>query len=159
MAEVASLLHDRVRGDTVVCGRTEEGAVECSHEGGVPWGRDVKSEPFNAENLGGLRDVVQLDAMGERYEANVACALTKGGAVLCWGDNEHGQLGDGTTTARLAPAPVRDLPPVIQIGVASRHACALSASGEVYCWGSNEHGAIASGAPGLRASRVRVAFP
>ncbi|HEY7371799.1 MAG TPA: RCC1 domain-containing protein [Polyangia bacterium] len=34
------------------------------------------------------------------------CAATADGAVSCWGSNDSGQLGDGTTTARLAPTTV-----------------------------------------------------
>jgi alpha-tubulin suppressor-like RCC1 family protein len=34
------------------------------------------------------------------------CALTRDGAVYCWGDNVAGELGDGTTTQRLVPTAV-----------------------------------------------------
>ena len=38
------------------------------------------------------------------------CALRSGGRVMCWGSNQRGQLGDGTTAQALAPLAVLDLP-------------------------------------------------
>jgi Regulator of chromosome condensation (RCC1) repeat len=40
------------------------------------------------------------------------CFVTPAGTVECWGDNEHGQLGDGTTTERHGPVEVTRLPEV-----------------------------------------------
>ncbi|WP_425394818.1 RCC1 domain-containing protein [Chondromyces crocatus] len=42
-------------------------------------------------------------ALGERF----SCALTAEGRVLCWGANDHAQLGDGTLVSRATAAPVR----------------------------------------------------
>ena len=50
----------------------------------------------------GLADIVEV-AIGY---ARHACARAKDGTVKCWGQNDKGQLGDGTTTSRATPAPV-----------------------------------------------------
>lgn len=76
------------------------------------------------------------------------CGLAPGGAVRCWGDNVHGELGDGKPTLdKLGPAalPVLDLlvPSVghavaVTVGgdlVFGRSSCALDDRGQVSCWG------------------------
>jgi alpha-tubulin suppressor-like RCC1 family protein len=34
------------------------------------------------------------------------CALEHDGRVFCWGRNDHGEVGDGTTAERHSPSPV-----------------------------------------------------
>jgi alpha-tubulin suppressor-like RCC1 family protein len=80
-----------------------------------------------------------------------SCALFEDGHVLCWGDNTHGQLGQGHTNAigndeYPSTQPPIDLPgPAIDVSVADNHACALLATGEGICWGYNAFGQLGYG--------------
>lgn len=65
-----------------------------------------------------------------------SCALGSGGVVHCWGSNDYGQLGDGTTVTRPNPTRVPGLPAnVVEIAAGDWHSCARTATGEVSCWG------------------------
>lgn len=67
-----------------------------------------------------------------------ACARLSTGAVHCWGRNEHGQLGDGTTADRKIPAPVKGVENATRIAAGLDTSCAIAA-GRLFCWGQ-KHG-------------------
>jgi alpha-tubulin suppressor-like RCC1 family protein len=76
-----------------------------------------------------------------------SCALLVDGNVACWGGNNVGQLGDGTTTNRptasVAPLPGSTRATAISTG--GRHTCALLADGDIVCWGGNDAGQLGDG--------------
>lgn len=74
-----------------------------------------------------------------------SCALLTTGAVKCWGNNEYGQVGDGTKVNRLSPVQVTTLTSgVTEISIGVHHSCARS-SGAVRCWGLNASGQLGDG--------------
>jgi len=76
----------------------------------------------------GVRDI----SVGSTH----SCALLSNGSVKCWGKNDSGELGDGTSTHRNSPVNVVGLPGDIKaISAGGSNTCALTLSGEVYCWG------------------------
>jgi alpha-tubulin suppressor-like RCC1 family protein len=72
------------------------------------------------------------------------CALVEGGAVLCWGANGAGQLGDGTHTVRSRPASVVLPGAATSITAGDRHSCAI-VDGRAWCWGWNARGQLGDG--------------
>mgnify|MGYP001015653119 FL=1 len=85
-----------------------------------------------------------------------SCAVLATGAVRCWGFNNKGQLGDGTTTDHRVPRPVADLTDAIAITAGDRHTCALRQTGDVVCWGGNTRGQLGDGTTTPRTKPVRV---
>jgi len=96
---------------------------------------------------------------------DTTCALA-GGAIYCWGNNEVGQLGNGTTTNSLLPVAVNTatglagktatLLSFSQDDNSQGHACTL-ASGVLYCWGENSNGRLGNGNSTDQSSPVAVA--
>jgi alpha-tubulin suppressor-like RCC1 family protein len=90
------------------------------------------------------------------------CALLVAGTVMCWGLNNNGQLGDGTTTIGYDPIYVKDpsgisnLSGVSAISGGASHTCALLASGGVDCWGLNSDGQLGDGTTSIRLTAVAV---
>lgn len=74
-------------------------------------------------------------------------ALKSDGTVWAWGNNQYGQLGDGTTTSRSTPAKVNGLNAVVAIAAGSFHSVALKDDGTVWAWGWNGSGQLGDGTP------------
>jgi alpha-tubulin suppressor-like RCC1 family protein len=125
------------------CALLSGGGVEC-------WGRNVEGQLGDETNtesdepveVSGLGSGVSAIAAG----ASHACALTSEGDVKCWGDNAHGQLGDGTQDASNVPVYVSALSnDTLAIGAGDNHTCAITSQAALQCWGSNEFGQIGTG--------------
>jgi alpha-tubulin suppressor-like RCC1 family protein len=78
------------------------------------------------------------------------------GGVKCWGDNESGQLGDGTTMTRTVPVdvltPSGPLTGVRTIAAGYQHTCAIMMTGGLRCWGRNVEGQLGDGTTNARYS-------
>jgi alpha-tubulin suppressor-like RCC1 family protein len=76
--------------------------------------------------------------------------------AYCWGDNSHGQLGDGTTRTRLRPTPVAGGRQFRQVSTATWHSCGVTTEGEAYCWGYNFSGQLGDSTNVQRLRPTRV---
>jgi hypothetical protein len=98
-------------GDAHTCALMRTGGMKC-------WGYNDWAQLGDGTSVNRLRPV-DVSGMGNGVTAISAgalhsCARTRTGNAKCWGDNENGQLGDGTPEERsrpvyalgLGPAPV-----------------------------------------------------
>ena len=62
--------------------------------------------------------------------------------MKCWGQNFHGQLGDGSLFQRNTPVDVIGIAGASDLDLGDRHTCVVLADATVACWGSNLEGQI-----------------
>jgi alpha-tubulin suppressor-like RCC1 family protein len=75
------------------------------------------------------------------YGIEHACALA-GGAVRCWGWNNHGQLGDNSMNNENLPATTAIASGAIDVAAGGYHTCAILSDGTVRCWGWDGSGQL-----------------
>lgn len=74
------------------------------------------------------------------------CALDMEGVAYCWGDNEWGQLGDGTLLDRRSPYAVATNLRFESVESGWLHSCAVTRGRtQVWCWGAEGNGALNRG--------------
>ena len=136
------------------CALTVSGGVKC-------WGNNTygqlgdgtTQERLTPMDVAGLKSGVQAIATGSYH----SCALTTSGGVKCWGKNDGGQLGDGTTQRRRAPVDVVGLSSGVRaIAAGLYHTCAVTEAGGVKCWGLNNGGQLGDGTGTQRLTPVDV---
>ncbi|WP_282944029.1 RCC1 domain-containing protein [Cellulomonas endometrii] len=116
--------------------------------------------PDAGSTAGGTR--VELEVPGSTYAlvgagAATSFAVTDDGRLWGTGRNDHGQLGDGTTTDRTVRTPVTGVPGTItEITGGSAHTLARTADGRVWSWGLGSSGQLGNGASSSRATPGQV---
>jgi alpha-tubulin suppressor-like RCC1 family protein/formylglycine-generating enzyme required for sulfatase activity len=153
-------------GNTHICALTSTDGVVCwgnNNRGQLGNGSTTNSSiPVGVSNLtSGVKAISARGGVGSgdatSMEASHTCALTSANGVKCWGSNDYGQLGDGSTTNRSTPVEVSGLNSgVTAISTGSFNTCALNSAGGVLCWGYNNHGQVGDGTMVYRTAPVSL---
>jgi alpha-tubulin suppressor-like RCC1 family protein len=134
-------------GDAHTCAVRTDGALFC-------WGNNDSGQlglgatgaaVAKPTAVSALPDVVAVGA----GDVNT-CAVAKGGALHCWGNNYSGSLGLGATDSNPHPAPVAvpGMTDAVEVSLAYVHTCARKGDLGVYCWGNNGAGQVGNGLTG-----------
>ncbi|MGC4094749.1 MAG: hypothetical protein QM756_43890 [Polyangiaceae bacterium] len=122
------------------CALLTDATVKC-------WGLNTNGEL--GANSGAARSPTPLAVFGLTNVKSISagndstCALKTDGTVWCWGANSEGQLGDNSTTARIAPVAVQGLTTTaVAIDEGTFHGCAALSDGSAMCWGLNGNGEL-----------------
>ncbi len=110
-----------------------------------------RNTPVQVSTSTGLTDVT---AIASGYYSGYA--LKSDGTVWAWGSNNHGELGDGTTTESLTPVQLSSLTSITAISGGAYFANALKSDGTVWAWGTNSSGQLGDGTTTNRHTPVQV---
>jgi alpha-tubulin suppressor-like RCC1 family protein len=105
----------------VACPTTVQPALRCQPNGVV---------------VSGGQSWAQVSAGGAH-----TCGLSTAGAVLCWGSNQFGQLGNASVADSRVPVPIAinstAVLPFKAVSAGARHSCAIDTANHLFCWGDN----------------------
>jgi len=111
--------------------------------------------------IDGIDHVTDASQSSQGLKMPSACAVTSDTSLYCWGSNDFGQLGDGTTQERTAPTLVGNgFLQVVQTpdNTNDAAACALTTVGSLVCWGQTV-GALTPVALGVTSVQQLVVQP
>ncbi|TXD33826.1 hypothetical protein FRC96_15270 [Lujinxingia vulgaris] len=129
-----------VAGGRHTCAREADATVRCWGDNGSGQLGLPADDPIAASLPVTLETSVTLSGLAAG--GDTTCGISSEGHVYCWGANELGNLGVGTTSAYTGPQRVLDLNDATSLSVGPGHSCALTESDDIFCWGSNNSGQL-----------------
>lgn len=135
------------------CAITIAGGVKCWGDNrfgelgdGQGCGTFSCSTPVDVTGLSGAATAVSAGGAGGSGSGHT-CAVTAAGTLRCWGNNNLGQVGDGTSGGiRSTPVGVVGLTTSIgHVATGDSHTCAVDTTGAIKCWGFGFLGVLGNG--------------
>lgn len=129
-------------GQEYSCAIVLPGSAKCwGHNDKGQLGDGTRNDSTTPRSVSGLPSSTKHVATGSKH----TCSITGAGNGRCWGENDKGQLGNGTTADSNNPVLVGGLGDATDIAAGEKHTCALRGTGAVVCWGRNDKGQLGNG--------------
>jgi alpha-tubulin suppressor-like RCC1 family protein len=143
--------------------RTLDAAVAGVSAAGLVTGQSVGPARIVAETAG-LTDTILIRVTPSPRHALATgrlhtCVLDVEGKAYCWGTNDDGQLGNGTSVSSAAPVAVSGGRTFARVEAGDSTTCAVTPAGEGYCWGAGGAGQLGNGKTQGSAVPVQVTAP
>jgi len=122
-------------------GRNMEGQIG---DGNTPGSDDCSIWDFG-NDCNKFPTYIASDVTAVSVGARHTCATKQNGSLWCWGDNNWGQLGNGTRVRKTTPYPVITPAGALSISVGRGYSCAIKTDGSLWCWGNNSSGQLGNG--------------
>jgi alpha-tubulin suppressor-like RCC1 family protein len=74
-----------------------------------------------------------------------SCATANDGSSWCWGADDHGELGNGSTAAWLPPTAPKSGSGFSMLSAGNDYTCGVKANGALWCWGDATYGKLGAG--------------
>ena len=145
--------------DSSYCAVLSNGGVDCwgnDYEGSLGGGVLGNGATGNADSPQAVSGITDAVSVSSDHDWGY-CAVLSTGGVDCWGDNEFGQLGNGTIggpggeqtdPGYDTPQTVSSITDATSVFPAGSSYCAVLATGGVDCWGANTNGELGNGTVG-----------
>lgn len=153
-------------GEYHTCALLKSGAISC-------WGYNIFGQLGDGTTTSRVMPATVVGIDGSSSAATAiavssgsvhTCAVLVSGAVMCWGNNSIGRLGNGAADGDSSiPVPVlgidgsADTTSAVAISVGSSHTCAVMRRGTILCWGYSSSGELGDQTTADRPTPVQVA--
>jgi alpha-tubulin suppressor-like RCC1 family protein len=121
-------------GDVHSCAVKVDATVWCWGDNAFGQLGDNAAESFSSTPV---KAIGIVNALAVAVSGSHSCALEANGGVLCWGDNNSGDLGDSTVQVRTVPTQVTGISQAKGVAAGGFHSCAIRVDGTGMCWGDN----------------------
>lgn len=112
--------------------------------------------PATAATPGVVVLTVASESAGVSAGGQASCETRSDGSAWCWGRNNFGQLGDGTTRPKTVPTEVAGSQGWAALSTSGATTCGTKTAGTLWCWGLDNVGQLGIGRGAPRTTPVQV---